>query len=336
MKNFLPLTLTLVLLAGGAEAKKKKELKDSPLPKSQQEHFLAKTTMPQQFNYSVYRVKDGGFGCSGEARLHPNHHATANFLEKGIPVIKMQGSSRRDKVNVLLDTSSPHSWLEFAASQELSVYFLGINDKAIPYRGNYNTGGVNAYLGVIKQMRIDQLFIESIPFYVRMSIGSLGPLTRGIKEPHIDAILGYDNLKIFEYIQFDLRNNKVTFSATKPFEPPSEEESGVYSTKIIPSRSYGLVVEGSVNDEESPMIIDLAGNFSFARGDIKVAITPAIKLGSLEMLDASTLVLPLHDSPPRVGRKLLEPYLITICNKKGMVYFEKHPDEKKKKDKADS
>jgi hypothetical protein len=248
----------------------------------------------------------------------------------------MQGSSRRDRVNVLLDPSSPHSWLEFATSQKLGVNFLVIEDKPFPYQGNYNTGGVNAYLGVIKQMRIDQLFMESIPFYVRMSIGSLGPLTRGIKEPRIDAILGYDNLKIFEYIQFDLRNNTVTFSATKPFEPRSDEEDGAYSAKIIPSRSYGLVIDGSVNDEESPIIIDLAGNFSFARGDIKVAITPAIQLGSLEMLDAPTLVLPLHDSPPRVGRKLLEPYLITICSPKGMVYFEKHPDEKKKKDKADS
>jgi len=324
------LALATLLLAGSAAAKKKKAPKDSPLPKTQQEHFLSKTTMPQQFGYSIYRVRGGGIGCSGEAHLHPNHKVSVKFLEKGIPAIKIQGSSRRNKVNVLLDTSSPLSWIEFSASQKLSVYFLGIDGKAIPYRGSYNTGGVNAYLGAVKQMRIDQLFMESVPFYVRMSMGSLGPLARGIKEPEIDAIMGYDNLRTFEYIQFDLKNNTVAFSSTTPFDPPSEEENGVYSAKIIPSRSYGLVVEGTVNDEKSPMIIDLAGNFGFARGDIKVAVTPAIELGSLEILEAPTLVLPLHDSPPRVGRKLLEPYLITICNKKGLVYFEKLSEEKKK------
>jgi len=322
-KNLSTLALSALLLAGCASSDKG-EQKDSPLPKDQQEHFLSKTKMPQQFGYSIYRVR-GGIACSGEARLHPNHFASTEMLEKGIPVVKMQGKSKRSKMNVLLDPSSPNSWIEFSAAQKLDVHFLGIDDRVIPYRGSYNTGGVNAFAGVATQVRIESLFMESVPFYVRMSIGSLGPLARGIKKPQIDAIIGYDTLRTFEYVQFDLKNNTINLSATTPFTPP--EGDGIHSAKIIPSLSYGLVVEGTVNDEKSPIIVDLAGDFSFVRGDIKVAVTGAIELGNLAFLDVPTLVLPLHDSPPRIGRKLLESYLVTICNKQGVVFFEKLPEK---------
>ena len=31
--------------------------------------------------------------------------------------------------------------------------------------------------------------------------------------------------------------------------------------------------------------------------------------------------------PPRNGRQLLESYRVTICNRDGMVYFEKYPED---------
>ncbi len=325
----LSLFALATLLLAGCVSSDEKEQKDSPLSKDQQEKFLSKTKMPQQFGYSVYRVK-GGIACSGEARQHPNHFATAKMLEDGIPVVKMQGKSNRTKMNALLDTSSPISWIEFSAAQKLDVHFLGLDKKVIPYRGSYNTGGVAAFAGVATQVRIEDLFLESVPFFVRMSIGSLGPLSRGIKKPKIDAIIGYDTLRTFEYIQFDLKNNVINLSSATPFPPP--EGDNVFSARIIPSKSFGLVVEGTVNDEPSPIIIDLAGDFNFARGDIKVAVTPAIELGNLSFMDVPTLVLPLHDSPARVGRRQLESYLITICNKEGVVYFQDISDKSPIKD----
>ncbi len=322
LQSLTILALATLVLAGSANAMfwKKKETKDSPIPKSKQERFLSKTKMPQQFGYSIYRTRAGTVACVGEARLHPNHMASVKMLEDGIPVVKMQGMSKRSKMNVLLDTSSPNSWIEFSAAQKLDVHFLGINDQPFPYRGSYNTGGAAAFAGVAGQVRIDTLFLENVPFYVRMSIGSLGPLARGIKKPQVDAVMGFDTLRIFEYVQFDLKNSTVALSATTPFNEP--EGDNVHVAKIIPSRSFGLVVEGTVNDEKKPVIIDLAGDFDFARGDIKVAVTPEVGLGDLTFLDLPTLVLPLHDSPARVGRKQLASYRITICNKSGVVYFE--------------
>lgn len=322
-KHLSILILSSLALSGCLSTDKDKEPKDSPLPQQQQDNYLEKARPPQQFGFSIYPLK-GGMAYAGSARLHPNHFASVDMIEDGIPAIKVRGRSSRNKMNMLIDPSSPISWVEFSASQKFGAFFMGINDAVIPYRGGYNTGGVNAFAGVITQVRIDPLFMENVPFYIRMSIGSLGPLARGIREPEIDAILGYDNLKSFEYVQFDLQNNKVSFSATTPYKP--QGNLPLHTAKIIKSQSYGLVVRGQVDGGKAgPVVLDLAGNFDFARGDVKVGATRLVQVGDLSFNDAPTLVVPAHDSPPRVGRKLLAPYLVTVCNKDGVVYFELLP-----------
>ena len=298
--------------------------KDKPLSKTRIEKCLSHPRPPQQYGFSIYPV-EGGMAYAGQGRLHPNHLTSAEMLEENIPVIIMRGRSPRNKLNALIDISSPVSWMEFSVSQDFTAYFMGINDHVLPYRGNYNTGGVPAFAAVVTQMRIDNFFIENIPFYIRMAEGSLGPLARGIREPEIDAIVGYDNLRSFEYIQYDLQNNTIGFSATTPFSPTEGLESEV--VKIVKVPGHGLAVEGKIDDQSLPIILDFAADYSLARGDVKVATTRLVHIGEIELKEVPTLVLPVHDSPPRVGRKVLAPYIVTICNKKGVVYFEKLPPE---------
>lgn len=300
------------------------EPEDNPLSSTQIETCLSRTRPPQQFGFSIFAV-EGGIAYAGRGRLHPNHFASAEMLEENIPVIRMRGRSKRNTMNVLVDTSSPVSWMEFSTSQDFNAYFMGIDDNVIPYRGNYNTDEITAFASVVTQVRIDNLFIENIPFYIRMSKGSLGPLARGIRKPEIDAIVGYDNLRSFEYVQFDLQNNTISFSASHPYTPNSDLLVDV--AKIVKAPGHGLAIEGKLDDQPTPVILDFAGDFSLARGDIKTATTHLIHMGHLSFRDVPTIVLPTHTTPPRVGRKLLASYLITICNKEGLVYFEQIPVE---------
>jgi len=320
-RTAIPL-LSILVLAGCASKNGKRE--DKPLSQTQIEMCLSHAKPPQQFGFHIFAVGDG-IAYSGNGRLHPNHFTSAEMIEEGIPVIGMRGRFPRDTMDVLIDTSSPVSWMEFSVSQDFKAYFMGINDMLIPYRGGYNTGGITAFAGVVTQMRIDNLFIENMPFYIRMAKGSLGPLTRGIHKPKIDAIVGHDNLRIFEYVQFDLQNNAINFSATRPYTP--NPDLLVDAVRIVEAPGHGLAVEGEIDGHPTPVILDFAGNFNFARGDIKVGTTRLIEIGRLSFRDTTTLVLPVHAAPPRVGRKLLAPYLITICNKEGMVYFEQLPVE---------
>jgi hypothetical protein len=321
--HVLTLALPIILSLSGCTSPPWKSGEEFILPQMQQNTYLSHTTPPQQFGYSVYPTEDGA-AFQGSGRLHPNHLASPGFLKGTIPVIEMRGRSARNTMNVLLDVSSPSSWMEFSTSQEFGAIFLGWKAEVFPYRGGYNTGGANAYAGVIRQLRINQLFMENTPFYIRMATGSIGPLGRGIRVPPIDAVLGWDNLSNFAYIQFDLKNRYVQFSSSRPYRP--HDDLLMTKAKIIQLRNYGLAIEGAIFGEATPILLDFAGNFHFARGDIKVSSTKQVSLGDVVYRKVPTLLLPIHNSPPRAGSRMMESYIITICTHEGVVYFERHPE----------
>lgn len=228
------------------------------------------------------------------------------------------------QMNALLDTSSPSTWLEFNTSQDFGATFLAMDNKYVNYQGGYNTGDVPGYGAVVTQLRIDQLFMENTPVYVRMAMNSLGPLARGIKVPHIDAIIGYDVLKTFEYIQFDFDAAMVRFSSSIPYIP--HRDLLMTTAKIKKQQNFGLAVEGAIFGKPTPIILDLAGDYHFARGDVKVSVTKQVSIGDVVYRKVPTLLLPVNSSPPRAGRKMLENYIVTICGRQGIVYFERVPD----------
>lgn len=315
----LVILLPASLMLSGCQSNSPK--KEQPISLARQQILLEKTTTPQELGFSIHRAQDG-IAYGGSAHLHPHHLTSAKML-KEIPVIKLRGRSKRNTMKALLDFGSASSWLEFSTSQEFQAHFMGINGMVIPYRGKSNTGGQNAYAGVITQLRIDNLFIENVPFYIRMALHSLGPLARGVQKPKIDAVLGYDNLRIFEYIQVDLRNHSVSFSSDVPYIP--HKSLLMTTARIIDLPGYGLAIEGAIFGKPVPVILDFAGDYHFERGDKKVNKTKQVSLGNIVFRDVPTLVLEPNKSPPRAGRRMLEAYIITICAPKGIVYFERPP-----------
>jgi hypothetical protein len=326
MTHFIHKILLLLCCAllMGCQTGKDEMPEDRPLSDKQKDSALTRTRPPQQFGFSVFAI-ERGITFGGRGRLHPNHFTTAEMIEEQIPVLSMRGRSKRSTLNALIDTSSPVSWMEFSTSKAFNAYFMSVNEQLLPYLGGYNTGGIDAFAAVVTQLRIDNLFIENVPFYVRMSSGSLGPLARGIYDPQVDAVIGYDNLKAFEYVQFNLRDSKISFSATTPYSPMEGIQTEAAVIERLPG--HGLAVEGIIDGISTPVLLDLAGDFSFARGDVDVATTRSIEVGDLAFEDTPTLLLPVQNIPPRVGRELLAPYVITICNKEGLVYFEKLPED---------
>lgn len=319
MKNcykIIPVLFTIAALSGCSTPESSKE---NVLSAMQKNTYLSHTKPLEQFGFRAFPTENG-VSFKGNARLHPNHMAQTKY-KNTLPVITMRGTSRRRSINVLLDTSSTSSWIEFLAAQEMNAYFLGVNDEAIPYRGKYNTGKVDAYASVISHMRINQLFIENIPLYTRMAMDSLGPLARGIHTPQVDMVLGYDTLRKFESIQFNPKKKTITFSATTPYTPSPNIIT--HQARIIHLRGNGLMIEGSIDGQPLPIVLDFAGDYYFARGDQKVNITKQVSLGEVVYKQVPTLLLPAHKAPPRVGRKLLNRYVITICNHEGIVYFER-------------
>ncbi len=322
--KFYVLLLASAVLAGCSTSSQTNSTEESVLPEMQQNTYLSHAKPPQHYGFSAYPVK-GGIGMEGAARLHANQLVSVKLLKGGtVPAIRIRGRSPRMKMNALLDTSSPTTWLEFSASQEFGAVFLGMDEMNIPYRGSYNTGDVPGYAAVVTQFRIDQLFVENSPLYVRMAMNSLGPLARGVKVPKIEAVMGYDWLKNFEYVQFNFNAKTVSFSASHPYVP--HRDLLMTEAKIVNQPGFGLVVEGAIFGKSTPIVLDFAGDYHFARSDIKVNSTKQVSIVDVVFRKVPTLLLPVNSSPARAGRRMLENYIVTICSRAGVVYFERIPE----------
>jgi hypothetical protein len=316
----IPTALLMVAFMAGCNSAEFDSDEQYVLSEDEQKDYLSYVKQPQQFGFSVYATQ-GGIALRGLARQHPLHTASASFIGGDAPVIKVRGKAARMKMNALLDTSSPTSWMEFDIAEEFDAFPLGVDGQVFPYQGGYDTGAVNAFAAVVTQMRIDQLCIEDIPLYVRMAAYTLGPLNRGISSPRIDGVFGYDVLGTFEYIRIDLEAGTVDFSATTEYTP--NENLLMTSAKIVSAPNYGLAVEGAIFGEPTPIILDIAGDYHFENSQAESSVTDQVSLGDVVYVNVPTRLPTERNLPPRAGRLLLQKYIITICPGKGVVHFER-------------
>ncbi|MBN2162634.1 MAG: hypothetical protein JXR25_10485 [Pontiellaceae bacterium] len=307
------------LLAGCSTFKKDKD-HEAPLSKAQIQSALVRAKPPQQFGFAVYPTQNG-IAMNGRARLHPQHIAAVKSISNELPVIKLRGAEARMKLNAIIDPVSEYSWIDYDTAMELRGSFLGLDGRTLPYKGRMNIGNIEAYAAVLPQLRIEQLFIESIPVYVRMATGSIGQLDRGIKSPRVNALLGYDLLRNFEYIQFDPVSGNITFSSTSTYTP--DENLLIGRAAIISQDGLGLAVSGDIDGEATPILLDFAGNYYFARPRATMNTTQNVGLGEVIYVNAPTRNALTDDGMPRAGLQMLMKYKVTICPRTSLVYFER-------------
>jgi len=316
MRTLLSL-LAFLLLSSGCTSNKIASKDIIILPKSQQEAYLSRAKPTELFGFTVFGQPNGSVGVKGETRLHPNHKAVVQMHESGLPIILISGKNNNSKSLTLLDFSSPTSWIDFKQAQEYNINFLKYRERNIPYAGNFDTGKIDAYMGVLGQLRIDQLFLENTPIFVKMSIGSLGPQSRGINDADITSVIGYDILKEFSAIQIDYDSNMIRFASSEKYEP--NESVLVGKTKIIEEKSIGLVVEGNFFGKPSPVVLDFAGDYHLTVPQANDTITRQLSFGDLVFRKIPTQ---RFDNTPRAGKKLFKNLIITICQMEKIVYFE--------------
>ena len=140
---------------------------------------------------------------------------------------------------------------------------------------------------------------------------------RGIDEPEIKGVLGWELLKKFEQIYFDYAKKRLAISTAKSAYMPDPAQL----IARIPLVKYtgACAVRGAVDGKQGLILIDPAGDFEVAT-DSGETIS-SVQLDANFMLPASSVV----KSPggTRIGARLLEKFKITICPQEGMIYFEK-------------
>ena len=184
---------------------------------------------PRRFNLTVYSSKNGPV-FSGSKRLHNGQFAIADFVSKRkstMPIIDIRGR-RPDELPALIDTSSRDSWTTIAAAGALFCDPLGPPpfQRFADHLGLKNPG----YAVFSSKLRIEDLHIENMIYYVRIPHKTLGPLKRNFALPKPELVLGCDLLKRFAFVQIDWPERRIIFSAEQRI-----------STERIPTARLGFI-----------------------------------------------------------------------------------------------
>ena len=303
---FLP--LAALLLFAGCETT---DTETRPVSWQRQQAYLKSVRDPRVFGMGIYDTP-AGVQIRGGGRLHPRQ---GGALEMGVeepwrPVVSATGSFGAEWP-VLLDMTSSRTWLEFGVARELRATPVGEREAVLV---RLRDDDITACLSVVSSLRLEQLFIENPLLYVRMADGFLGPLARGIEEPGLKGVIGWDLLKKFEQIRLIYSIGQVVLFTSEPYEP---NPSLVLATLPLVKYAGACAVRGKVNGNERFILIDPAGDF-------EVAIDGGTAVDALQVGDL-TIDAPVVSASPggvRVGARLLQKYDLTVCPQAGVVYFE--------------
>ncbi len=284
--------------------------------------YLETASDPRRYGLTVYQSEAGPV-IQFANRLHPEQVAELPWVatKSGAPLVKV-GARKDIEYVALLDTASARNWSDLDTAVELPVIPLG-PPAVYMEAAHVADPAAKGLLGMATKLRFDNLHAENTLFYVRMPRGTLGPVARDVADPLPRMVFGGDLLSQFSYIQFDFEKRKVVLSSTLPYRPVSEQ--------IVAASRFRLddgiyMLDGMVDKRHTPIILDVAGDFALAMPTPPRPIAGQVIFGDLVFrqvpvteLAAGPGLLPF----PRVGRKLLARYKVTIDNTGGAVIFER-------------
>lgn len=312
----LILFTSAVLLAAGCKTTETK-----PVTWNEQQGYMAKVKNPQRFGYSIYQTP-AGFDYRGGSRLHPNQAAELSMkAEEPLRPVGMLRGKFGLASPLLFDFTASSSWMEFDLAQTFGAQPVGEDSAQLVKTPGEEIAGC---LSVVPTLRLDQLYIENPLVYVRLANGPLGTVARGIEKPELKAVMGWDLLRMFGRIRLDYPEQKMVLATTETAYVPNP----AFLVAKIPLVKYAgaCAVRGAVDGKAGLVLIDPAGDFEVATDG--AAAVSSVQLGAGLIFSAPAVA----KSPggTRIGARLLQSYIVTVCPQAGVIYFERPSSGKNK------
>jgi len=313
--------LALLALAAGCYSLSKTV---TPFTTVEIEDYVKKGKDPRTFALTVYQEGDQP-RFAGSFRVHMDQTAESGFrpleFKYPAPVVSMQ-SREFDPVDVLIDTTARDSWMDLSAAKLFRV--VPLNPPIFRKTPEHVSDPVLGILGHTSRAAFHQLNVENCLFYVRMANGPLGPLGRGALNQVRAGVVGMNFLKVFRYVQINYPARQVVFSSTQDYRV---SESNLITT--VPYKEIGgaLACDGQIIGRPTPIILDSAGDFELVMPLIPPEPIRQVSVGDLVLRKVEAVVpevpgVGLRETP-RIGRRLLAPFKVTIDNRRQVVHFEK-------------
>ena len=285
--------------------------------------FFANAQDPRRLWLTIYESDDGPV-FSGANRLSPAKIAQVRFVSDGddesAPVINLDAKNKNG-IPTLIDTSSAVSWMDLSLSLQLeSIAFGPPPFKQIP---NHVTDPVVGYAGAVSRMMLGPVAVGTAIFYTRAAPIPMEALGRGVYRPRPLCVMGGDLLGLFQFVQLDYPARTATFSTSIPY---TTDTNNLMTTLALKKVDGAYAVSGVIDGEVTTMILDTAGDFELAVADGTTEPIRQITLGDLVMrqvIPASCTEKKCTTEYPRLGRRLLGKFRLTLEPKNNKVHFER-------------
>ncbi len=295
-----------------------------PLTKQQIEALAARAKEPQLNGIIIYPSENGPvFG--GVWHMHESEVAAINFPaidSDRAPIVSI--GTADDRLNALLDTSSPLTWATLPAMAKMDIKLIK-SPTLLGARPTHVYNSFGGFLGVASHLNVDQISIGNALFYVLAASGPLGTLSRGLDSANISVVFGVDMLKAFNHVQFNFPAQHVVLSASSDYQP--SDAKLLASIPLIVTNS-GIVVAGSMDGSPTNFVIDTGGDYA-------IALPPGRPAGKIQQVSLDDLVM--RDLPgvpgsdlalgqitmPRIGRQALARFKMTLDFRAKKIHFEK-------------
>lgn len=300
--NWMVLLPAALLLAGCVTD----ETEVKPLSWAQQQSYMRRVRDPRIFGLSFYDTPSGP-QIRGGGRLHPGQGEALEMQIKDPPkpVVLLQSAMGKE-TPVLLDPSSMTSWLEFSTARSLQTRPVGEREaKLVRMAGDEIPG----CLSLVPTLRFGQFHVENTLVYVRMADGPIGAAGRGLDDPVLKGVIGWDVLKNLAQVRLLYSTGQVVFFSSDPYEPDPQR---VVATLPLAKGAGVCAVRAEVNGRNSLVLIDPAGEFEAAGFSGTLELAPGVSFAA----DAE------GPGGPRIGASGLSRYDVTICPQAGQVFFE--------------
>jgi len=298
-----------VLFLAGCKTTEPEET--TPVSWNEQQRYLQRISDPRIFGLHIYETP-GGPQIRGGGRLHPGKaEALPMKVEAPLrPVVGMKGSFGI-QWPVLLDCTASMSTMEFDTALKAGARPIG--EQETPQMIRRPGEEVTSCASIMPSLKLGQLSVENALISVRFANGPIGKMARGMDDPVIKGVVGWNVLEKLAQIQFLYSAERVILKTTDSYTP---NPSRLVAQLPLVQHVGACAVRAAVNGKRTLVLIDPAGDFEVAADN---AVSSLVLGNNLRFLNP-----PVSPSPGgvRIGARLLENYRLTICPKAGVVYFE--------------
>jgi hypothetical protein len=293
-----------------------------PDPNAAVERFTRNARPPRDFAVSIYQDDSRQWVVVNGNRVRPGQRLQSSFISPPgmtLPLISAEGP--RGPVSVLIDPGAPRSWTAMDRQAQLDLRPIAppvlLQD---PVHVVDNRQGV---LCLAPLLKIDRTEIEALLLYARPVPGSLWPISRNALANNAAAVLGFDFLRVFSWIQWDFQGRMIVASSTDIYQP---DPARLVATLPLEARAEAMTTRALLDGKPKTVVLDLAGDYEVAMDDPPMALIRQLTMDNAVLRDVrATAAKDLglgRTELVRLGLRLLSRFTVTLDNHSNQIYLE--------------